>query len=290
MTRIVYVNGRYVPYAEALVHAEDRGFQFADAVYEVIEVYAQHLVDEPRHLDRLERSLKELGIALPMSRAALSHVIRETVRRNRVGDGTLYLQVTRGAAPRDFFIPEPAPAATLVAIARRTDRARVEASATKGLEVWTVPDIRWGRCDIKTVMLLPAVLAKDVARRNGARDAWLVDEAGYVTEGASANAWIVDGEGRLVTRPLGRELLPGVTRAVVHEMLQKLGLELIERAFRPQEAYAAREAFNTAATATVMPVVRIDGHQIGEGCPGPIAMKLRAAFHDKGHLSDCIFI
>lgn len=288
MTRIVYVNGRYLPYGAALVHAEDRGFQFGDGVYEVIEVYGGRLVDEARHLDRLQRSLNELGISYPMARGALAHVIRETVRRNRIAQGTVYLQITRGAAPRDFFIPDPALAPTIVCIARRLDRSRVEAMAARGIEVWTVPDIRWGRCDIKTVMLLPAVLAKDVARRKGARDAWLVDGQGNVTEGASANAWILTRDAQLITRPLGREILPGVTRSVVLEMISELGLTLIERAFRPEEAYQAVEAFNTAASATVMPVISVDGRQIGDGHPGPIAIKLRRAFHDKASLSERI--
>ncbi len=285
MTRIVYVNGRYLPYRMAAVHVEDRGFQFADSVYEVIEVYGGHLVDEPRHLDRLERSLAELSMSVPMKRPALAHVIHETLRRNRVLNGTVYLQVTRGETGRDFNLPGPDLPPTFVCIARRSDPANVAAQAAAGIAVKTMPEMRWGRCDIKTVMLLPAVLAKEAARAGGAREAWFVDGDGFVTEGASSNAWIVDGEGRLITRPLGRALLPGVTRAGVRDMIAKASLTLIERPFRVAEALTAKEAFNTAASATVMPVVMIDGQPIGDGRPGPITKRLRQAFHHSAHLS-----
>ncbi len=286
MTRIVYVNGRYLPYRMAAVHVEDRGFQFADSVYEVIEVNGGHLVDEPRHLDRLERSLGELSMAVPMTRPALAHVIRETLRRNRVVE---WYGLSPGHPRRSrhatFNLPGPDLPPTLVCIARRSDPAKVAAQAAAGIAVKTMPEMRWGRCDIKTVMLLPAVLAKEAARADGAREAWFVDSDGFVTEGASSNAWIVDGEGRLITRPLGRALLPGVTRAGVRDMIAKAGLTLIERPFRVAEALTAKEAFNTAASATVMPVVRIDGQPIGDGRPGPITKRLREAFHHTAHLS-----
>jgi len=279
MARIVYVNGRYLPWAEAHVHAEDRGFQFGDAVYEVCEVRGGRLVDETRHLDRLWRSLGELRIAPPMARAALSRVLRETIRRNRVTDGSVYLQVSRGARPREFaFSDAQDMAPTLVCLARPLNKARFEASA-QGIIVRSMPDIRWGRCDIKTVMLLPASLAKESAREIGGKEAWLVDEQGFVTEGASSNAWIVDGEGRLVTRPADASILRGVTRTTVQDVARALQLAVVERPFTVEEARAAREAFITSASNIVMPVVEIDGEKVGEGKPGPVALRLREAFH-----------
>ncbi len=283
MTRVVYVNGRYVPYAQAAVHVEDRGFQLADAVYEVCEVYRGSLVDLPRHLGRLRRSLGEIELRLERSDAALQLVMRETVRRNRVTNGSVYLQVTRGQARRDFPFPDPEETEpTVVCLARSIPRAAQEAQAAKGIAVKTMPDIRWGRCDIKTVMLLPACLAKTAAYREGAREAWLVDREGFVTEGSSSNAWIVDGEGRLVTRRPDNAILAGVTRATLLDLIEQEGLEVVFRPFRPAEVALAREAFITSATNTVMPVVRIDGIEIGNGQPGPIVRRLRGKFHGAG--------
>jgi D-alanine transaminase len=279
MTRIAYVNGRYLLQAEASVHVEDRGFLFADAVYEVCEVREGAIVDEARHMARLERSLAELGIARPMSRAALAHIVRETIRRNRVRNGTCYLQVSRGAGPRDFLFPPPGVTPTLVCTARSIPPAQMEAQAMRGIDVASTPDIRWRRSDIKTVMLLPACLAKEAARRKGAREAWFVDAAGFVTEGASSNAWIVTAQGQIVTRPADASILAGVTRATVIDAIARSGLPLVERAFSRDEALAAREAFVTSASNTVMPVVTIDGTPIGDGRPGPITARLRSVFH-----------
>ena len=279
MARIVYVNGRYRRYAEAAVHAEDRGFQFGDGVYEVIEVREGALIDISRHLDRLERSLEALAMALPMPRAALGHVIRETMRRNRVADGTVYLQITRGARPRDFFFPGPDVVQTVVVIARPMARSIADKRAASGIAVKTVPDPRWVRCDIKTVMLLPASLAKEAAKAEGAREAWFLDAAGYITEGASSNAWIIDDRGRLRTRPADSAILRGVTRTTLLDVIARLGLEVVEAPFTVAEAKAAREAFVTAATNVVTPVVAIDGVAIGDGQPGPVSRQLRAAFH-----------
>lgn len=279
MTRIVYVNGRYVPYAEAAVHVEDRGFQFADSIYEVCEVREGRLVDEARHMARLKRSLGELRIRQPMSAAALGHVMRQVVRRNRVRDGLVYLQVSRGAAPREFLFPDPDLPPTVVCLARPASRAGIDARAEVGIAVKSTPDIRWRRCDIKTVMLLPACLAKEAARKDGAREVWFVDEQGYVTEGGSSNAWIVDAEGSVITRQLGLDILPGVTRATLLDALGAEKVRLIERPFLLTEAYPAREAFITSATQTVMPVVRIDGRPVGDGKPGPIVQRLRQKFH-----------
>lgn len=281
MPRIVFVNGRYRPYAEAAVHVEDRGFQFADAVYEVIEVDDGDVIDETRHLDRLERSLGELRIAPPMSRAALRHVIRQVIRRNRVRDGTVYLQVSRGQASRDFVIPSPALRPTVVCLARQGSPQRLAAAAERGIAVRSAPDIRWGRCDIKTVMLLPACLAKSDAQAHGAKEAWLVDRDGLVTEGAASNAWIVTAEGAVVTRATGRAILAGVTRSTTLDAIRQEGLELVERAFSIDEAKRAREAFITSASNTVMPVVEIDGATISDGRPGALTRRLRQLFHQR---------
>ncbi len=279
MSRIAYVNGRYLPRAQAMVSIEDRGYQFADGVYEVCEVRGGRLVDERRHMARLDRSLNELRIARPMSPAALSIVLRETVRRNRVRDGIVYLQITRGVARRDFSFPPADTKASVVATARSNDLARLEQLAADGIAVVTVPDIRWQRVDIKSVALLPNVLAKQAARDRGAREAWLVDEAGRVTEGASSNAWIVSRDGKLITHPLGGDILAGVTRSVVVDMLKGQGLAFEERAFSVDEAYAAREAFITSASLIVLPVVSIDGRPVGNGAPGLVAAELRRDYH-----------
>src|SRR6185437_5924574 len=230
MTRIVYVNGAYKRYGEAAIHVEDRGFQFADAVYEVIEVLGGRLVDATRHRARLERSLRELAISPPMRESALLHIIGEVIRRNRVRDGIVYMQVTRGAGPREFALPGPDVLPTLVVFARARSRDSVDQLAETGIAVKTVPDNRWGRRDIKTVMLLPSVLAKDTARRADAREAWFVDASGAITEGASSNAWIVTDKGVLVTRPLGWEILPGITRATVMDVAKADGINIEERA------------------------------------------------------------
>jgi D-alanine transaminase len=279
MTRVVYIDGRYLPYAQARVHAEDRGFQFGDAVYEVCEVRRGQLVDETRHMRRLGRSLGELGIPQPMSARAWGRVLRETVRRNRVRDGLVYLQVSRGARPRDFLFPPSSIAPTVVCLARHSDPVRSAAAAELGIGVKTMPDIRWGRCDIKTVMLLPASLAKEAARKEGAKEAWFVDAKGYVTEGGSSNAWIVDRDGRLITRQVDDTILRGVTRTTLIDLLKREKIELLERPFTVEEAKAAREAFITSATNIVMPVVKIDGKPVGNGAPGLLSLRLRAEFH-----------
>ncbi|MFN0219128.1 MAG: D-amino-acid transaminase [Hyphomicrobium sp.] len=285
MSRIIYVNGRYRPAAEAAVHAEDRGFQFADSIYEVIEVLGSRLVDATRHFDRLDRSLDALSMSPPMSRRALVHVIGEVVRRNHVRHGIVYLQVTRGAGPRDFAFPGPETAQTLVVLARSQSREKLSTAAEAGIAVKSMPDIRWRRSDIKTVMLLPACLAKDDARRAGAREAWFVDDNGFVTEGASSNAWIVSATGTLITRQLDVRILGGVTRATAFDAAKALGLGVAERAFSLEESYAAREAFITSATNTVMPVVEIDGRKIGDGKPGPLSRRLRSYFHQAAEIS-----
>jgi D-alanine transaminase len=279
MSRIAYVNGRYLPMRDAKVHVEDRGYQFADAVYEVCEVRGGRLIDERRHLERLKRSLGELRIRMPMSAAALDVILREVVTRNRVGNGLVYLQISRGVARRDHAFPSPQPEPVLVVTARATNMRRNDALAEKGIAVISVPDNRWGRVDIKSVGLLPNVLARQAAIDLGARDAWFVDAAGAVTEASSANAWIVTNEGQLTTRHADHAILRGITRSVVLDAIKAQKLTVEERAFTLQEAYAAREAFITSATQIVMPVVQIDDHVIGDGKPGPVAAALRRQFH-----------
>ncbi len=279
MSRIAYVNGRYLPFRAAKVHVEDRGYQFADGVYEVCEVRGGRLIDERRHLDRLERSLGALHIGMPMTRRALDIVLREVTARNRIRHGIVYLQITRGAARRDHAFPRPAVAPSLVVTARAVSAARSEAVAASGIAVISVPDNRWERVDIKTVALLPNVLARQAAIEHGARDAWFVDKAGAVTEAASANAWIVTADGVLVTRRADYSILSGITRAVLFDAIKAQGLAVEERSFTLAEAYAAREAFVTSASQTVLAVVRIDGRVIGDGKPGQVAIALRRAFH-----------
>ena len=285
MSRVAYVNGRYRPHRDAMVHVEDRGYQFADGVYEVCEVRDARLVDERRHMARLQRSLAELRIGLPMSLAALGIVLRETVRRNRVRDGIVYLQVTRGVARRDHAFPPNGVAPSVVVTARSLDRSQGERSAAAGISVVTLPETRWARVDIKSIALLPNVLAKQSAREQGAREAWFVDQNGNVTEGSSSNAWIVTRDGKLVTRPADHAILRGISRAVVTDMLAAQGLELQERPFKVEEACAAREAFITSASQTVLPVVRIDGRPVGGGKPGPVTAALRKAFHRHAEFS-----
>ena len=280
MSRIAYVNGRYTALAHAGVHIQDRGFQFADAVYEYFAIFDGKLADAEGHLERLWRSLSELRIDRPMSEAALAIVIRETARRNGVRDGAAYLQISRGVARRDHPFPAVAPPPTVVVTAKSVDYAAEAAKAAKGVKVLTRPDNRWGRCDIKTVGLLPNVLAKQAAREAGAYEAWLVDELGFVTEGASTNAWIVDAEGVLRTRDANANILRGVTRKTLLPLADAAGCPVSERPFTVEEAKQAREAFITAASTFVMPVVGIDGVTIGDGKPGPVSKRLRALYLD----------
>ncbi len=276
MSRIVYVNGKYLPHDKAVVHVEDRGYQFADGVYEVFGVENGRLADAGPHFERLERSLRELDMAPAVSDAALDHIIREVIRRNRLRFGIVYLQVTRGVARRDHGFPTNA-SSSLVITARRGGRPN-PALQDAGVNVITVPDIRWERCDIKSISLLPNELAKQEARRSGAFEAWQIDREGFVTEGSSTNAWIVDADGHLVTRQLENAILSGITRLVLSDLAEREGIEIIERPFSAAEAKAAPEAFLTSTTSFVMPVIRIDDADIGNGEPGPITKKLRALY------------
>ncbi|WP_312795866.1 D-amino-acid transaminase [Tianweitania sp.] len=279
MPRIAYVNGRYTAHADAAVHIEDRGYQFADGVYEVCEIARGYIVDSTRHLDRLDRSLRELKIASPMARQPLLTVMREVIRRNLVENGLVYLQVTRGVAPRDHAFPANTKP-SLVVTAKRIDPAGGIKRAESGIKVITVPENRWERVDIKSVGLLPNVLAKQQAKEAGAQEAWFVDPDGTVKEGASTNAWIITKNGVLVTRAADTGILRGVTRTTVLDIIKKHGLSVEERPFTVEEAYDAREAFITSATTLVTPVVTIDDRTIANGHPGSIGSSLRQAFFD----------
>ena len=286
MSRVAYVNGRYTSLRAAALEVEDRGFQFADAIYEVWAVRDGRLLDMDGHLARLKRSLGELGMAWSMSDASLTAILKETQRRNRVRNGIVYLQISRGAAPRDHAFPAPAVKPTIVVTAKSLDCRAIEARAAKGVAVITLPDERWARCDIKTVSLLPNVLAKQKAREAGAFEAWLLDGDGLVTEGTSSNAWIVDAQGRLRTRSLSRQILHGVTRAAIIRLAAERQMPVIEEAFTPDDIRAAREAFLTSAANAAMPVVSVDGIGVGQGAqkgkPGPIARALREAYFGTG--------
>jgi D-alanine transaminase len=278
--RIAYVDGRYLPHAHASVHIEDRGLQFADSVYEVCAVNRGMLLDEEGHLDRLERSLRELTIAMPMTRGALKTVMRETLRRNRLKDGLLYLQVTRGAYRRDHMIPQGAQPSLMIT-ARSLDPKIYDKRRAEGIAIATAKEIRWGRCDIKTTGLLPNVLAKTDARKVGAYEAWFVDANGFITEGASTNAWIVTKKDVVVTRELTANILAGVTRKGVLAALARHGVNAVEeRAFTLKEALDANEAFITSASGGVIPVVKIDGKPIGAGRPGPISARIHALYRE----------
>ena len=285
MGRIAYVNGRYVLHGEAAVHIEDRGYQFADAVYEVWALFDGKLADPEGHFQRLARSLGELQIALPMTRAALTTVLRETVRRNAIRDGLVYLQVSRGVAPRNHAFPEGDVPPAIVVTVSRVDREAAEVKAAKGVGVITAPENRWGRCDIKTVGLLPNLLAKQAAKERGAAEAWFVDELGFVTEGGSSNAWIVDQDGTLRTRDTNANILRGVTRNTLLDVIAGAGLKVDQRPFTPAEAKAAREAFITGAGALVLPVVTVDGDPVGDGTVGPVAARLRRLYVEQAQRS-----
>jgi D-alanine transaminase len=276
MSRIAYVDGQYVPHRLAGVHIEDRGYQFGDGVYEVLAVFGGHLIDEALHLARLARSLAELRIAAPMSEAALKLVVREVIRRNGVVDGTVYIQVTRGVAPREHAFPKAAePVLVITARRKRTTDPRL---GTQGVAVITIPDIRWQRCDIKSVALIANVLGKQRAREAGVFEAWQVDRDGFVTEGTSTNAWVVTNDGTVVTCQADHAILNGVTRRAVIDIISAEGCHLVERPFNVAEAKAAREAFLTSTTNDLLPVVRIDDDIIGNGEPGFLTLRLRERY------------
>ena len=276
MSRIAYVNGQYVSHRDAAVHVEDRGYQFADGVYEVFAVMGGKLIGEQGHLERLAHSLSELRIEWPMSRPALMVAVKEIVRRNHVRDGLVYLQVTRGVSPRDHPFPQHSDSA-LVITARKSGPLDKD-TLRNGVDIITIPDIRWQRCDIKSVALLANVLGKQEAREAKAFEAWQVDEDGYITEGTSTNAWIVTASGELVTRNVSTSILNGVTRLAVLEAAVEVGVDIIERPFTTLEALAAREAFITSSTSHVKAVTRINGQSIGNGHVGDLTNRVLDAY------------
>jgi D-alanine transaminase len=276
MSRIAYVDGSYRPHRDAAVHIEDRGYQFADGVYEVLAVRGGHLLDEALHLRRLRRSLHELSIEGAMGDGPLGVVLREVVRRNGVVNGIVYLQITRGIAPRDHSFPKAA--RPIVVVTARRSRPPNPRFGEEGVAVITIPDIRWQRCDIKSVALVANVLGKQQAREAGAYEAWQVDPIGRITEGTSTNAWIVTGDGEVVTRFTDNAILNGVTRQALIEIIRREGYRFVERTFTVAEAKYAREAFLTSTTSDVLPVVSIDGDAVADGKPGPLSRKLRASY------------
>jgi D-alanine transaminase len=276
MSRIVYVNGAFLPEEEATISIFDRGFIFGDGIYEVSAVLSGRLVDCEAHLARLERSADEIGIKLAWSRAELVAIHQELITRNALDEGAIYLQVSRGAADRDFPFPRDVKP-TLVLFTQARQFADVPAAKT-GIKVVSTPDLRWARRDIKSVNLLAPVLAKQFAAENGAQEAWLIED-GVVTEGASSTAWIVKGK-TLISRPLSNKVLPGITRKAVLAFLAESGFAFEEREFTLEEALDAEEAFITSATSLVMPVTTIDGHSIHNGAPGPATLRLREIYLD----------
>ncbi|UEM23452.1 D-amino-acid transaminase [Skermanella mucosa] len=277
MARYAYVNGRFVPHGEAMVHVEDRGFQFADGVYEVVTIIGGRLVDEQGHLDRLARSLNELRIAWPVAPRVLKLLMRRLIAGNHVTQGTIYLQITRGVAPRDFKFPKHSHS-TLVMTTKRAAAFATAEQLENGVKVISIPDIRWLRRDIKSVALLPQVLGKQQAVEAGAFEAWQLDPDGNVTEGCSSNAWIVTEDGTLVTRYANNLILNGVTRLSIIRLAKEAGIPFEERPFSLEEAYRAREAFVSSASTFVMPVTRIDDRTVGNGKPGSLGERLRQAY------------
>lgn len=274
MPRYAYVNGQYLPHHEAAVHVEDRGYQFADSVYEVIAFIDGKLADEKGHLDRLERSLSELRIAMPMQRKAMQLVMRELLRRNRVRNGGLYMQISRGVAPRDFKFPKKDTPVSFVMTVKHST-FDIEARKAAGKKAITIPDLRWKRVDIKTTALLAQALAKQEALDRKTDEAWMYDEKGFITEASASNAWIVDKNGNLVTRPTkGNMILKGVTRNAIQALCKKEKIKLIERAFTVKECYQAKEAFTSSAVALIVPIIEIDGKKIGNGKTGNLTSKI----------------
>jgi len=278
MSRVAYVNGAYVPLRSASISIMDRGVQFADSIYEVWAIRGGRMFDVDEHMARLQRSLAELRITPPMNEASLMAVMRETMRRNRVRDGIVYVQISRGAANRDHVFPAADTAPTLIVTAKNLDRHAIAKRAAAGIKVTSAPETRWARRDIKSVNLLPNVLARQGAKEKGAFEAWFVDEAGFVTEGTSSNAWIVDAAGVLRTRALSHDILHGITRGAILRIAQERQMKLEERPFSIDEAKTAREAFITAASNPATAVIEIDGVRIGDGKPGPVTEALRAAY------------
>ena len=281
MPRASYVNGRYVPHLDATVHIEERGFQFADGVYEVIAVFGGCLIDVEEHLDRLERSLSELRLASPLGRTSLKLVMRETLRRNHVQNGKIYIQISRGVATRDHPFPDASESSLVVTASSGSWLSLLEAKT--GSAVVTGPDLRWRRCDIKSVSLLPNLLAKQTAVEAGAAELWMTDDNGFVTEGTASNAWILTSDDEIITRQTDNRILAGITRQTLIRLIEREHYKLTLRAFTVEEAKAAKEAFFTSATAIVKPVTSIDGYSVGNGAPGEITCQLIDLYFEHMH-------
>lgn len=278
MGRVVYVNGAYRPHAEALVHFEDRGYQFSDGVYEVVLVRNGKMVDAAPHLARLGRSLRELDIEPPMAEAPIRVILNELIQRNRIREGFVYVQATRGVAPRDHFFPAPVKAALVCsAKARRWPSA---GSTPAGQSAITVKDERWARCDIKSVGLLANILAKQKAKTAGAAEAVFIADDGTVREGGSSNVWIVDEAGALHTHPLGPEILGGVTRAAIKTLAAAAQIQVHEKRFDRDVMLSAQEMFITSATSFVKPITSVDGAKIGNGVVGPVTQRMFDLYND----------
>lgn len=277
MSRVAYVNGSYLPHRAAAVHVEDRGYQFGDGVYEVVHVHRGRLVDEELHLDRLDRSLREMRLAPPLSRPALRQVLLEVARRNRIDNGLLYMQVTRGVARRDHVFPTTAVPSAIVVTMRRLPPFPTDVEHWTGTGI-TLPDQRWARCDIKTINLLPNILARQTAREQGATEALLIDADGNLTEGAATSVWVVDAQGRLMLRGLDQHILPGCTRCALLDLLAAEGIEVVEAACSLADLRSAREIFLTSATSFVKPILHLDSKPVGDGKVGPVARRLFTLF------------
>lgn len=280
MSRIAYVNGHYLPHAHAKVHIEDRGYQFADGVYEVVALYKGIILDEIGHLERLERSLQALYIRSPVTFPVLRLLMREIQKRNLLQTGLIYIQMTRGVAPRFHPFPNPSVPASLILTAKHM-KLPSESAIQKGVSVMTIPEMRWTRCDIKSISLLPNVLAKQEAIDNGAYESWFLDKDGFVTEGTATNAWIVNEKGCIQTRPTNEGILSGITRNTIIDITKNLHIPFIEEPFSVRDIEQAQEAFITSATNYVMPVTVINKKPIGKGIAGPIALQLRRAYLEK---------
>ncbi|MBT4770779.1 MAG: D-amino-acid transaminase [Rhodospirillaceae bacterium] len=276
MPRIAYVNGRYLPRDQGAVSIEDRGYQFADGIYEVIWVRGGRIIDLEGHMERLERSLDELSIKRPFARSVFAVILAQCLRRNRLADGYLYIQVSRGVAPRNHVYPDHGRASVVVTASRA--RPYDPKVMEKGVRVITIPDIRWQRCDIKAIALLPNVMGKQRAKEAGAFEAWQINALGEVTEGSVSNAWIITHEGEIITHPANNSILSGITRRAVLALVREQGLKLAERPFTLEEALVADEAFLTGTTNFIVPIVKIDKTPVGNGKPGPVTLDLHQAY------------
>lgn len=273
MARYAYVDGIYQRMDQPAIYVEDRGYQFSDGVYEVLAVRSGSVIDETAHLKRLDYSLSELEMPWPVSRAVLQHIVREVIRRNRIRNGLIYIQISRGVTARDHYCP-PNVHPVLVVTAKHVSPAERERVLSAPQKIMTVPDIRWGRPDIKSISLLPNIMARRMAKQNALDDAWMVDRDGYITEASAANAWIVDQAGKLRTHPLGTAILGGVTRQVISTMIEQLNIQFEERPFTVAELETARECFSTASTLVITPVGQVNGKQIGDGKAGDVTKRI----------------